>query len=278
MRLNQNMESLSVLRNYSKSLKIQNTASERISSGSKINSAKDNPNKIAMKQGLRLQLRSLQMSERNLQDGISLMQTSDSIVANVNESLIRMKELVVQAASFNNEDDRAVVQREIDQLIESIDQTVNNGEFNGVNILNRDDKTPLPHMVGINSGENMDIPVFNITTSNLVDEDGNSIKNLDVVNGNVDVALSLVDKSISTVTAVRSKFGSIQNRMETTMENSGEIALNIEKAESRVGDADIALEMAELARGSILTETSLALLQQTNNFPKDVLNILQGMR
>ena len=104
MRLNQNIESLSVLRNYSKSLKIQNTASERIASGSKINSAKDNPNKIAMKQGLRLQLRSLQMSERNLQDGISLMQTSDSVVANVNESLIRMKELVVQAASFNNED------------------------------------------------------------------------------------------------------------------------------------------------------------------------------
>ena len=147
MRLNQNMESLSVLRNYSKSLKIQNTASERISSGSKINAAKDNPNKIAMKQGLRLQLRSLQMSQRNLQDGISLMQTSDSVVANVNESLIRMKELVVQAASFNNEDDRAVVQKEIDQLIESIDQTVNNGEFNGVNILNRDDKTPLAHMV-----------------------------------------------------------------------------------------------------------------------------------
>lgn len=277
MRLNQNMESLSVYRNYSKSLKIQNTASERISSGSKINSAKDNPNKIAMKQGLRLQLRSLQMSERNLQDGISLMQTSDSVVANVNESLIRMKELVVQAASFSDKDDRDVVQREIEQLKESIDQTVNNGEFNGVNILNRDDKTPLSHMVGINSGENIDIPVFNITTSNLVDEQGKSIEELDVVN-NVDVALSLVDKAISHVTSVRSKLGSIQNRMETAMENSGEIALNIERAESRVGDADIALEMAELARGSILTETSLALLQQTNNFPKDVLNILQGMR
>lgn len=278
MRLNQNMESLSVYKNYSKSLKIQNTASERISSGSKINSAKDNPNKIAMKQGLRLQLRSLQMSERNLQDGISLMQTSDSVVENVNESLIRMKELVVQAASFSDKDDRDVVQREIDQLKKSINQTVNNGEFNGVNILNRDDKTPLTHMVGINSGENIDIPVFNITTSNLVGEDDNSIEKLDVVNGNMDITLNLVDKAISTVTAVRSKLGSIQNRMETAMENSGEISLNIERAESRVGDADIALEMAELARGSILTETSLALLQQTNNFPKDVLNILQGMR
>lgn len=279
MRLNQNMESLSVYRNYSKSLKIQNTASERISSGSQINSAKDNPNKIALRQGLRMQVRSSQMAERNLQDGMSMMQSVDGILSSVDESLIRLKELTVKAGGTTTKIDLEIIQTEINQVKEGLDQMINSANFNGVNILNVEDETKtLPHMVGINSGENIDIPVFDITISNLPNNNGDSLYELDITKWDINKAVSVVEESIKKVVYVRSKFGSIQNRMETSMDNIQEIALNIQSAESRVGDADIALEMAELSRGQILTETSLALLQQTNNFPKDVLGILQGMR
>ena len=126
MRLNQNMQSLNVYRNYKKNLSTQSVALERVSTGKKINSAKDNPNKLGVSEGLRLQIRSLQMAERNIQDGVSMMQTVDGALSNVSESLIRMKELTVQAGGVNSESDLAVIQNEMEQIKQGIDYTVNN--------------------------------------------------------------------------------------------------------------------------------------------------------
>ncbi|WP_300386278.1 flagellin [Clostridium sp.] len=279
MRLNQNMESLNVYKNYSKNLKIQSKAMERISSGSKINSTKDDPNKMGVREGLRMQIRGLQSAQRNIQDGISMFQSTDGTLSSINESLIRMKELTVQAGGTTSDDDLKIIQNEINQIKDSIDQMAENSEFNGVKLLVGPEGGSLNHMVGSNSGEDMKIPLFNVKTSNLKDEFGNSLKDLDIIkNDGISEGLGIIEGAIEKVTSVRSKYGSLQNRMETTYENIEGNSASLVSAESKVGDADIALEMAEYARTSIISESSLAILNQTNNFPKDILRVLENMR
>jgi flagellin len=285
MRLNQNMESLNVYRNYKKNLTVQAATLNRISTGSKINSAKDNPNKLGVSEGLRMQIRSLQMAEKNIQDGVSMMQTVDGALSTISESLIRIKELTVQAGGVQNDSDLGIIQGEIDQLKEHIDYTVNNSEFNGVKLLNSEKVTNndypkyLNHMVGANTEEEINIPVFNVNTTMLIDSEGNSLKNIDVTNINeLDKNLKVVDSAIESINSVRSRYGAIQNRMDTSAQNLNGSSFNLETAESRIRDSDIALEMAEYARTSILHESSIALMQQTNKFPQDVLRILENLK
>lgn len=285
MRLNQNMQSLNVYKNYKKNLAVQSTALDRISTGKKINSAKDNPNKLGVSEGLRLQIRSLQMAERNIQDGVSMMQTVDGALSTINEVLNRIKELTVQSGGVNNAGDLNVIQIEINQLKENIDYTVNNSDFNGVNLLSSDRVTSndypkyLKHVVGANVEEEINIPVFNLNTNMLTDNKGNSLKSLDVTNiKKLDENLEIIESSISTVNSVRSRYGAIQNRMDTSAQNLNGSSFNLENAESRVRDTDIALEMAEYARTSVLHETSIALMQQTNRFPQEILRVLENMK
>ncbi|GAA0755356.1 flagellin [Clostridium sartagoforme] len=285
MRLNQNMESLNVYRNYKKNLTVQAATLNRISTGSKINSAKDNPNKLGVSEGLRMQIRSLQMAEKNIQDGVSMMQTVDGALSTISESLIRIKELTVQAGGAQNNSDLEIIQEEIDQLKEHIDYTVNNSEFNGVKLLNSEKVTNndypkyLNHMVGANTEEEINIPVFNVNTTMLIDPEGNSLKNINVTNINeLDKNLKVVDSAIESINSVRSRYGAIQNRMDTSAQNLNGSSFNLETAESRIRDSDIALEMAEYARTSILHESSIALMQQTNKFPQDVLRILENLK
>lgn len=285
MRLNQNMQSLNVYRNYKKNLSVQSSALNKISTGSKINSAKDNPNKLGVSEGLRLQIRSLQMAERNIQDGVSMMQSTDGSLSSISESLLRIKELTVQANGVTDDTDLKVIQTEIDQLKEQIDQTADTSEFNGVKLLNSDRVTNnnypkvLKHTVGANTKEDMDIPLYNLSTDVIGDREGNTLKDFNITDkAKLEDNMKVIESSIATVNSVRSRYGAIQNRMETSATNLSATSLNLEKAESRIRDTDIALEMAEYARTSILQETSIALMQQTNNFPKDILRVLENMK
>ncbi|EOR27224.1 MULTISPECIES: flagellin [Clostridium] len=285
MRLNQNMESLNVYRNYKKNLTVQAATLNKISTGSKINSAKDNPNKLGVSEGLRMQIRSLQMAEKNIQDGVSMIQATDGALATVNETLSRIKELTVQAGGVQNDGDLEIIQGEINQLKEHIDDTVNNFSFNGVKLLNSENVTNndfpkyLNHVVGANVKDEVNIPIFNVTTEMLIDSQGNSLKDMDVTNKeSLSNNLNIINSAISTLSSVRSKYGAIQNRLETSAENLSGSSLNLESAESRIRDTDIAFEMAEYAKTSILHESSIALMQQTNKFPQDVLRILENLK
>lgn len=285
MRLNQNMQSLNVYRNYKKNLVTQSVALDRISTGTKINSAKDNPNKLGVSEGLRLQIRGLQMAQRNIQDGVSMMQTVDGALSSVSESLVRIKELAIQAGGVNTDSDLAVIQAEIEQIKQNIDYTVNNSEFNGVKLLNSDRVTSndypkyLKHVVGANVQEEINIPIFNLTSEILADNKGNLLKSLDVTKSDeLDKNLDIIEASTNIVNSVRSRYGAIQNRMETSADNLSGSSYNLESAESRIRDTDIALEMAEYARTSVLHETSIALMQQTNRFPQEILRVLENMK
>lgn len=278
MRININMKSLGIYSGYKKNIAANSAAMERISSGKKINSAKDNPLKIEQSENFRMQIRALEMANKNLQDSSSMIQVADSTMGTISEALIRMKELTVQAASeTTNEADRNIIQSEIDQLKSYIDDTANNTEFNGNKLLVNgnvtDNSKPkyVEMQIGANVGDSIGIPFFNVSSETL------GINKLDVVN-DATKALNSIDEALKDVNGCRAKYGAVQNRLETSIEITSSSSYIYEKSSSDINDADIALEMAEIARTSILMESATAMMAQSNNFPKDMLNILVNLR
>ena len=278
MRININMKSLGIYSGYKKNIIDNSAAMNKISSGKKINSAKDNPLKIEQSENFRMQIRALEMANKNLQDSSSMIQVADSTMGTISEALIRMKELTVQAASeTTNEADRNIIQSEIDQLKSYIDDTANNTEFNGNKLLVNgnvtDNSKPkyVEMQIGANVGDSIGIPFFNVSSETL------GIDKLDVVN-DAAKALNSIDEALKDVNGCRAKYGAVQNRLETSIEITSSSSYIYEKSSSDINDADIALEMAEIARTSILMESATAMMAQSNNFPKDMLNILANLR
>ena len=277
MRININMKSLGIYSGYKKNIIDNSAAMEKISSGKKINSAKDNPLKIEQSENFRMQIRALEMANKNLQDSSSMIQVADSTMSTISEALIRMKELTVQAASeTTNESDRNIIQSEIDQLKSYIDDTANNTEFNGNKLLVNgnvtDNSKPkyVEMQIGANVGDSIGIPFFNVSSETL------GIDKLDVVN-DATKALNSIDEALKDVNGCRAKYGAVQKRLETSIEITSSSSYIYEKSSSDINDADIALEMAEIARTSILMESATAMMAQSNNFPKDIINILSGL-
>ena len=278
MRININMKSLGIYSGYKKNIIDNSAAMKKISSGKKINSAKDNPLKIEQSENFKMQIRALEMANKNLQDSSSMIQVADSTMGTISEALIRMKELTVQAASeTTNEADRNIIQSEIDQLKSYIDDTANNTEFNGNKLLVNgnvtDNSKPdyVEMQIGANVGDSIGIPFFNVSSETL------GIDKLDVVN-DATKALNSIDEALKDVNGCRATYGAVQNRLETSIEITSSSSYIYEKSSSDINDADIALEMAEIARTSILMESATAMMAQSNNFPKDMLNILANLR
>lgn len=278
MRININMKSLGIYSGYKKNIIDNSAAMKKISSGKKINSAKDNPLKIEQSENFKMQIRALEMANKNLQDSSSMIQVADSTMGTISEALIRMKELTVQAASeTTNEADRNIIQSEIDQLKSYIDDTANNTEFNGNKLLVNgnvtDNSKPkyVEMQIGANVGDSIGIPFFNVSSETL------GIDKLDVVN-DAAKALNSIDEALKDVNGCRAKYGAVQKRLETSIEITSSSSYIYEKSSSDINDADIALEMAEIARTSILMESATAMMAQSNNFPKDMLNILANLR
>lgn len=278
MRININMKSLGIYSGYKKNIAANAAAMEKISSGKKINSAKDNPLKIEQSENFRMQIRALEMANKNLQDSTSMIQVADTAMGTISEALIRMKELTVQAANeVTNEADRKLIQDEIDVLRSHIDDTAKNTEFNGNKLLVNgnvtDNSKPdyVEMQIGANVGESIGIPFFNVSSESL------GIDKLDVVN-DATKALNSIDEALKNVNGCRAKYGAVQNRLENSIEITSSSSYIYEKSSSDINDADIALEMAEIARTSILMESATAMMAQSNNFPKDMLNILANLR
>ena len=278
MRININMKSLGIYSGYKKNITANAAAMEKISSGKKINSAKDNPLKIEQSENFRMQIRALEMANKNLQDSTSMIQVADTAMGTISEALIRMKELTVQAANeVTNEADRKLIQDEIDVLRGHIDDTAKNTEFNGNKLLVNgnvtDNSKPdyVEMQIGANVGDSIGIPFFNVSSETL------GIDKLDVVN-DATKALNSIDEALKNVNGCRAKYGAVQNRLENSIEITSSSSYIYEKSSSDINDADIALEMAEIARTSILMESATAMMAQSNNFPKDMLNILANLR
>ena len=283
MRLSHNMNSLRLNNVYQKNLKDNISAMGKISSGVKINSAKDNPNKIAQSEQMRIQIRSLQSAQKNLQDGQSMLQAADGVLGETSGVLARMKELAVSAADgTKTEADRSTIQAEINAMKDTINSFAKDTEFNGVkligdeNVSSNDYPSYKDTVVGAMVGEKIRIPAYNISCSFLQNNNGNALSDIDVTDqDNAGKAIDVIDASITSISEIRSKYGAISNRFESSADNLSQNTLIVEGADSSLRDTDIAAEMAEFSRTQILNQTGMALIAQSNNFPQDALKILE---
>ncbi|WP_252234900.1 flagellin [Clostridium sp. CH2] len=280
MRLSHNMFSANIYNNYKKHLTNNSSAVNNISTGLKLNSSKDNPNKITQSQMLKMQVLSNSAARRNIEDTNSMIQTFDGAMTEMNDSLGRIKELTVQAGGGTlTDDDRVVMQNEIDSLTEHLDYMAKNTEFNGVKLINGgNDK--ITSMIGSLEGELTTLPKFDLTAEGLgFKEKLTGKKLLDVTDeDNIGKSLELVDSAIQSVSSARSKYGAIQLRLEGTGDAITENNISLEKSQSNIADADIAFEMLKFSESQILIQSSISLMAQSNNFPQDALNVLKNIR
>lgn len=290
MRLSHNTASLNVYRGYSKAVQKQSDAMNKISSGYKVNNAKDDPNVIAQSERMRMQIRGLQMAGKNAQDGVSMLQTAEGGLDSMTSMAQRIRELIVQAGNgANTEEDKKTIQNEIDQMIDGIDDIAKTTEFNGIKLLAEDKILEMP--IGANAGESVKIPQFALTSDKVGTDMTNTLQSIrsankndgtiganNIVDNSIDKALEIVDRSLDKIVSVRSKYGALENRFEGGLQDINEISDIMDGADSNLRDADIAVEMAELAKNNILAEAGNAMMVQTNKFPQDVLRILENVR
>lgn len=288
MRLNHNLASLNIYMEQSKVLQRQSVSLGRISSGLKFNSAKDDPNAISQSERLRMQIRGLQMASKNAQDGIGMLQNAEGALDSINDGLLRIRELVVQASNGTNAiEDKSIIQGEINQILNDIDETANNNKFNGVKLLSHVNSTgnPADSLIsmptGANVGDKVDIPMFDVrsTSTSIKDSNGNNLTTIDVTKpGSLDSTLKTIDDIKGQLLSINSTYGAIENRFESTFNKLNELSDKMEGADSSIRDADVAEEMVEYSKDNILAEAGNALMAQANRFPQDILKILENIR
>ncbi|ERP31033.1 flagellin [Chitinivibrio alkaliphilus] len=242
---------------------------ERLSSGFRINRAGDDAAGLAISEKMRGQIRGLQQGSRNAQDGVSLIQTAEGALNETHAILQRMRELSVQAANDTNvTKDRESLRSEIEQLVEEVDRIAKQTEFNTQSLLTggADD---LAFQVGANSGQVISLSI------NAMDKESISIHEITAnITADQSVAIQKVDAAILAVSEERANLGAIQNRLEHTIRNADNSAENLQAAESRIRDVDMAREMTEFSKNSILKEAATSMLGQANAAPQGVLQLL----
>ncbi|MCG0275609.1 MAG: flagellin [Thermosediminibacteraceae bacterium] len=269
MRINHNISALNAYRQ----LTVNNTAMqkslEKLSSGYRINRAGDDAAGLAISEKMRAQIRGLNMAIKNAQDGISLIQTAEGALTETHAILQRMRELAVQAANDTNTDkDRAALQQEVEQLIKELDRIASDTEFNTQKLLDGNFKDKVFH-IGANQGQSITVDIGDMSSSGL-EVDGVDIS----TQTGADSAITAIDNAIKTVSEERAKLGALQNRLEHTINNLSVAAENLTAAESRIRDVDMAKEMMEFTRQSILNQAATAMLAQANMLPQSVLKLL----
>lgn len=249
---------------------------EKLSSGMRINRAGDDAAGLSISEKMRAQIRGLNQASRNAQDGISLIQTTEGALQEVHAILQRMRELAVQAANdTNHEADREAIGDELTELGKELQRIMDNTEFNEKKILDGSAGT-LKFQVGANEAQAMDIDFATdgINLTSIVAAVG-SLDASDVVDHDTATALiTTIDDQIKAVSKGRSLLGAYQNRLEHSINNLDNAAENLQAAESRIRDVDMAKEIMEFTRANILSQASQAMLAQANILPQSVLQLL----
>lgn len=232
---------------------------EKLSSGMRINKAGDDASGLAVSEKMRSQIRGLVQARRNAQDGISFIQTAEGAMAEVHNILHRQRELAIQAANgIYTAEDRDMIQVEVKQLTDEINRIATQTEFNRQSILDGKMSNVMLH-VGANPDQRINFKVGSLQASTLNIE-GASISTPEAANA----LLTRVDNAVVNVAKQRADLGALQNRLESTMRNLGVSAENIQAAESRIRDTDMAREMVDYVRQQILTRSGVAMLAQAN--------------
>ncbi|GIN70752.1 flagellin [Bacillus sp. J14TS2] len=279
MIINHNIAALNTHRQLGAASNAQSKSMEKLASGLRINRAGDDAAGLAISEKMRGQIKGLDMAAKNSQDGISLIQTAEGALNEVHSILQRQRELAVQAASDTNVDaDRTALQDEFDQLSKEIERIKDTTQFNTMNLLDgsagESSDGNLKFQVGANTTQTMDL---NLGTEGInLEALHTAVEDLKLdSNASADAALVALDKQIASVSSGRSYLGAAQNRLEHTINNLNTSSENLTAAESRIRDVDMAKEMMEQTKSSILAQASQAMLAQANQAPQGVLQLLR---
>ncbi len=273
LRINTNIASVNAQRNVAKVTNELSGSYRRLSTGLRISIAADDAAGLAISERLRSQIRSLGQAERNANDGISLVQVGEGALNEVSNILTRLRELSIQAANASTSDnDKATIQQEFSSLVSEIDRIAQSTEFNGVKLLDGS-ASVANFQIGINSVAGVDTLDIGLTPALATTLNLNS---LDVgSSGDTAAAITAIDSAINTVSGLRGRFGSLQNRLQSTIANLSVTSEGLSAAESRIRDVDVARETSVLTKNSILQQAAISILAQANAQPQVALSLLQ---
>jgi flagellin len=278
--INTNLASLNAQRNLSMSQSSLTTSMQRLSSGLRVNSAKDDAAGLAIAERMNTQVRGMNVAIRNANDGISLAQTAEGALGRVGDALQRMRELAIQARNATNSNsDKESLNKEFGQLQAEVQRLVGGTTFNGRHILGAD-ATTLTFQIGANTTTDDVIQVATLdltvdTTISAITVSSATIGSTASVDAIASV-ITNIDLALDTVNDQRATFGATQSRFEAVIANLAQAVENQSAARSRIMDADFAVETANLSRAQILQQAGTAMVAQANQLPQQVLRLLQG--
>ncbi len=271
LRIGTNVSSLNAQRSLLAATESLNRNFEHLSTGKRISVAADDAGGLGISARLQAQVRSLDQAVRNANDGVSMVQTAEGGLSEIQSSLTRMRELAVQASNGTlSAADKNNLQSEFSQLQTNVDQVANSTSFNGTGLLTSTSTVRLQLGAGTTAGvDTLDVTLTSATASSL------SISTLDIgASGDASAAIVAIDTAINTVTSARGQFGAVQNRLGASIGMLQVRSENLAAANSRIMDVDIARETAALTKNSILQQAALSVLAQANAQPQAALSLL----
>jgi len=272
--VNTNVSSLHAQRNLSKSGSDLATSMERLSSGMRINSAKDDAAGLQISNRLTSQINGLGVAQRNANDGISIAQTAEGAMSETTNILQRVRELALQSANGSNSaEDRASLQLEVSALQEEINRISSDTSFGDINLLDGN-FTAVDFQIGANSGETITFGITAMDTTTLTDGT-TTVAAIDISTAaGAQLAIDSIDGAIKQVDTERAKLGAVQNRFGHTINNLANIQENVSASRSRIQDTDFATETAEMTKNQILQQAGTSILSQANQLPQAALSLL----
>ena len=277
--INTNINSLNAQRNLAMSQTSLATSMQRLSSGLRINSAKDDAAGLAIAERMNTQVRGMNVAVRNANDGISMAQTAEGALAKVGDSLQRMRELAVQARNSTNSDsDKNSLNKEFAELQSEITRVLGGSTFNGKHILGAD-ATALTFQVGANTSadDSITVTTTNLATASDITAVTGSTASIasSATSGAIASVIDNLDTALDTINNTRATFGATQSRFDAVVANLQQSIESQSAARSRIMDADFATETSNLSRAQILQQAGNAMVAQANQLPQQVLALLR---
>ena len=254
--------------------KMLGQAMERLSTGKRINSAKDDAAGLAIANSMTAQIRGMNQGIRNANDGISLAQTADGALNEVTNMIQRVRELATQSASGTYQDatDRVYMQNEVDELTAQLDQVITNTKFNGV-VLFDGSTAAVTIQTGANAADTVDLAMANLTT---LAASGGLAGSYNVSTAAAaNTVLATLDTELDSLSGARATLGAGQSRLDSAVNNLTDNVTNLSDARSRIADADYSAETTALAKAQILSQASTAMIAQANQSQQNVLSLLR---
>ncbi|MFT5045028.1 MAG: flagellin [Porticoccaceae bacterium] len=287
--INTNVMSLTAQRNLNQSQGTLATSMQRLSSGLRVNSAKDDAAGLAIAERMNTQVRGMNVAIRNANDGISMAQTAEGGMAEIGSMLQRMRELAVQSSNgTNSADDRSNLDAEFQALNSEIGRIAETTQFNGISVLNTTGTAAVAASSGVSAVAAVDATIVfqvgaNTSTGNTLSISLQGIERLEATSGvahNITTvsattsSITAIDSMIDDITSARADFGAVQSRFESAINNLQIGMENQSAARGRIMDADFAVETANMTRSQILQQAGNAMVSQANSSPQSVLQLL----